>query len=157
MPESNTQLTTKQRRYQKLKRAAVCVSCTKWPAEEGKAQCHTCLVSRRTKHRARMDAHQCRYCDSEAEPGKTQCDPCRDRTNAWKSGNSRKRREAWRAEGLCTTCGRPVEEGRPRCRTCRLKQNEQRKRWNKKVKDAAFEAYGGYKCACCGEAHEEME
>jgi len=36
------------------------------------------------------------------------------------------------------------------------KYNENKRIENKRIKDAAFNAYGGYKCACCGESEENM-
>lgn len=38
----------------------------------------------------------------------------------------------------------------------RTKLNEQRKAWSHKLRDQVFEAYGGYKCRCCGETERSM-
>ena len=67
------------------------------------------------------------------------------------------RREARRAKrlklehksaGFCSSCGRePVELPFVMCLGCRRRARE----WNKKAKRTLFEAYGGARCACCGE------
>lgn len=72
------------------------------------------------------------------------------------------------ALGLCPGCGRrkPVR-GKALCRNCHKTKLENyyknkehklelQKRYKKKLRDAAFIAYGGPHCACCGESHGEF-
>jgi len=72
------------------------------------------------------------------------------------------------ALGLCRGCGtrKPVR-GKTLCRHCLKTKLENyyknkehklalQKRYRKGLRDAAFAAYGGAYCVCCGEAHEEF-
>ena len=72
------------------------------------------------------------------------------------------------ALGLCRACGKekPVTGKKlgKKCLKIKLESYynnkehklEQQKRYKKKLRDAAFTAYGGPECACCGETHEEF-
>lgn len=68
-----------------------------------------------------------------------------------------KRRKKYRANGLCFNCGsRPVVHGRILCQLCRDKLMARRNRQRLADKKAAFAAYGGEHCSCCGERHFEF-
>lgn len=72
------------------------------------------------------------------------------------------------ALGLCRGCGlrKPIKE-RALCRKCcstklanyyenKEKTLAQQRRYRKKLRDAAFVAYGGPRCACCTESRAEF-
>lgn len=59
-------------------------------------------------------------------------------------------RAAKLAAGLCEKCCKPRASGRSRCEDCLKEQREFAKEYHAELKDAAFNAYGGYKCNCCG-------
>lgn len=74
--------------------------------------------------------------------------------------------------GLCRSCGVDSEERRPAegkalCEPCRSRRNTYRAKdpeyhnkkqqeYKQRLKDAAFNAYGGYVCVCCKETHKEF-
>ena len=61
---------------------------------------------------------------------------------------------------------RPRNAGQRKCRECVMRRNkenysryralhlEQGKRYRQALRDEVFAAYGGYKCACCGETRK---
>lgn len=55
------------------------------------------------------------------------------------------------ARGLCR-CGQPRAPGKKGCTGCLTAANA----YNSRLKDAAYAAYGGYECACCGETTKEF-
>lgn len=64
----------------------------------------------------------------------------------------KKRRTDALARGMCAYCDTsPRREGRTQCQACydRYKRHDRVRR--ERRKDEAFQAYGGYVCACCGE------
>lgn len=67
---------------------------------------------------------------------------------------SRAWRDAGEQAGKCTRCHKrePVPP-RKTCDICTQKHNEENRRENQQLKDAAFAAYGGYTCNCCNESH----
>jgi hypothetical protein len=70
--------------------------------------------------------------------------------------------------GLCYRCGkRPPEGGVQICGRCSVEWNKRRalhkEQYNavhrasrQRIKREVFEAYGGARCVCCGESHEEF-
>ncbi len=60
--------------------------------------------------------------------------------------------ECRKALGLCTRCGK-VEAvlGKVRCIPCEVMIRNNVRRAKDKLRDDVFCAYGGYRCACCGE------
>ena len=97
----------------------------------------------------------------------------RDRYDSWckqcKNRNSMELQKFRRQNGLCYLCGESSPNGY--CDKCRVAQMARSRRYatqNKeimvvrrkaaslKAKIAAFQAYGGPKCACCGEGHLEF-
>jgi hypothetical protein len=98
-----------------------------------------------------------RSCDGSAESGKRLCGV----HLAEMAARQDVIRERRRAAGFCPVCGKvPPEEGKKNCRACitqkvqsmtpERKHAEHVERWAS-LKDAAYAAYGGYTCACCGE------
>ncbi len=59
-----------------------------------------------------------------------------------------------KSQGLCKECMAPVATlGDINCLQCRQRASEKTKIRNFKLKVSVFEAYGGVKCNCCGEAN----
>ena len=86
----------------------------------------------------------CLACGKEREPGRFRCRPCLDKGQAC---NARKRALKI-AEKRCVSCGKPNDLfPRVVCSTCKVKYRARRIA----LKMAAFSAYGGPFCACCGE------
>ena len=81
----------------------------------------------------------CFTCGSPCE--KTKCKECAAKTR--NSLNLKK------AQGICTLCDQPAAPNRI---TCHHHIEEARLRY-RKLREEAFIAYGGIKCACCGTTH----
>ena len=64
-------------------------------------------------------------------------------------------RARYRAEGRCCNCGRRELPEQQRtfklCEPCLAAQRKTQRSYARRLRDAAFEAYGGPVCACCGE------
>ena len=93
------------------------------------------------KHRAkRRAAGLCATggCKSRPGDGFSICSACR--------AKMAQRKKTRRSKGLCTTCGEKSDTGGAMCAKCRATFKE----YAQAKKDAAFAAYGGYRCACCG-------
>lgn len=54
--------------------------------------------------------------------------------------------------GLCVNCALPAENGKTRCSECIEKSRAAGRNRYHKMRDDAYDAYGGRKCACCGES-----
>ena len=68
-----------------------------------------------------------------------------------------KRRRRNIDEKRCVNCCRPRDrEGKTLCSVCAPKFAHSIGKYHRKIKDAAFAAYGGPTCACCGESHFEF-
>lgn len=117
---------------------------------------------------------KCRICGEEKEEskfytrGKLKRD---DRCSECVAALMRARRERLKALGTCSECGKPREEGYTTCPDCRVKQRAKvtrertgdpvayrlkRREAHLRKKRRVFDAYGGCKCACCGETHMEF-
>jgi hypothetical protein len=165
MTESNEGQTAKQQRYHRLKEAGLCVECGKVPPLQGILKCEVCnqrylksakkaADKRYAKQRA---AGMCSAnCGRPARPGKTRCAACAKKGNKLIRRRDQNRRANNKEQGLCTECGGQLEVGFVKCEQCRKRYNKLRKIRDKTIKDAAFAAYGGYVCSCCGETHEEF-
>lgn len=105
-------------------------------------------MSKNTKSARRKARYKkaglCTQCGQRApvEGGKT-CEQCRKYYRDY--------RARLRKKGLCK-CGRRPAPGGKNCELCREKTRE----YNRALRDEVFEAYGGYKCRCCGETHKEF-
>jgi hypothetical protein len=99
--------------------------------------------SQRRKQKYR-EAGMCGQCGKDPVPGKKSCQRCLD--------NYSRYRKTRQAEGLCS-CSRVRED--PELKTCR-RCRELTSFYHQKLRDEVFEAYGGYKCKCCGEARREF-
>lgn len=61
------------------------------------------------------------------------------------------------ANNLCRECYKPLAGGtKTLCLTCAAKNRAKSAAQRQRHKDACFAAYGGYRCACCGETHKEF-
>ena len=93
------------------------------------------------------------YCGAPTDDQYILCAGCRQK--------SRARLYQLRRQKTCVECKRrPVCRGKVKCRQCLIKATTQAKRyraegrvamWEKPIRDAVFAAYGGRRCACCGE------
>lgn len=91
-----------------------------------------------------VDSGTCVYCQGVAIPGYRHCDKCRDR----KRKSQETARVSRKSLGLCPTCGiRESPDGGVVCHPCRIKQIS----YNRTLKTAVMEYYGGGVCSCCGE------
>lgn len=94
------------------------------------------------------------------------CNPCRvEDSGKWKQENRERVREldrAWKAKNIesVKAAQERWKERNPgiaakRMREWRLanleRHKESQRRNDKRIKDTVYNAYGGYKCACCGE------
>ena len=74
-------------------------------------------------------------------------------------GYSAEVKRRWRDEGRCSNCGSRDVPDQPRrtwklCERCLVSQRGNSLRYARKLRRAAFDAYGGPVCACCGEDQE---
>jgi len=98
----------------------------------------------REKTRRAIEEGRCVACGKEPEDGKKKCTECLIKFVGGRSAWQAKAK----AEDRCTTCGNPNDRlPRLTCSRCANRQKAKRVR----LKLAAFAAYGGAKCACCGE------
>lgn len=115
--------------------------------KEGSTLCDACLQKKRDRYQARTGGNQCKLCTNPASPGRRKCEACREK--------AQKQRQENVDNGLCAECGnQPPEEGRRICSGCLSEGRVKDKRKRIKLRDAAFEAYGGYVCKCCGETEK---
>lgn len=90
-----------------------------------------------------------------------------EQRGAWWKQNRAQYNERIR-KGLCRKCGqRKPRKDRVTCHMCKRWQVNQyaerrtairasQKKYKETLRDAAFTAYGGYVCACCGDKHREF-
>lgn len=95
------------------------------------------------------------------------CEACLTRKLASRRKSGLSHRQRLRAKGLCGDCGR-VETGGAYCEGCRKRRmHEYHTKYREKriaahkvahqaLKQLVFATYGGAKCACCGELHQEF-
>lgn len=93
----------------------------------------------------------CVYCRQPNDTDGVRCRACCKKHNA----RCAHRRAVAVAAGLCRACKAvPSVDGTQYCEVCRDKARECKRRNGHKAKLAAYEAYGGMRCACCGETEE---
>jgi len=120
-------------------------------------------TSRRLSRKWKQEG-RCAHCGGIRDNEKfTICSKCREQSKI----GQRKIRSTRITEGLCVRCGKvPIVDGYKTCEECTKKAYAYHKRDPKaiararenyrKVKDEVFLAYGGYKCACCGEEEQSF-
>lgn len=125
----------------------VCVRCKRRERREGKTLCVQCSPG----HPPNKVCSGCKKpwtkVQRSSQPGRCKTCVTSERTA---------RRRGYVRQGRCYNCaGRKADRG-ILCRLCRGKLYERRKRQRLDEKKAAFAAYGGEVCACCGERHFEF-
>lgn len=139
------------RRRRERKAAGICTDCGK-PAVSGKTLCQACLDSavkrQLVRRRKYITAGKCIQCGKPVIFNKRYCQICFDRDRK----RQRVQKDKWKAAGICTSCGsRAARPGRMDCETCAKHFSQRSQEQNRVVKQGAFLAYGGIRCACCGE------
>lgn len=158
LPE-NVGLTAQERTKQnerrvreKKKRLGKCASCSK-QATKG-VFCDECSARRRVKTNERRESlrveNKCIYCAKEIGDVRfSKCEKCRGRRSSKRNVTYYERKES----GICAQCGKSETDNSIQCEACKEVAAQQEKVLRKKMKDAAYAAYGGYVCVCCGETN----
>ncbi len=114
---------------------------------------------RRDTRLQRIKDGMCARCGKDKpSEGLLTCDSCRKKEHDLAiSDRGKARVKTWRekriAAGMCTGCNRqPAESLKVMCVVCNDKRMKRSKVRVVGYRDAAFNAYGGYRCSCCGEA-----
>lgn len=81
---------------------------------------------------------------------RSSCEECSKRN----TGCTKKIRNARIAAGKCCVCGERELVTKRHCDDCYLKHKESAKRRYQILRDQVFNAYGSYRCACCGEEEQ---
>lgn len=124
-----------------------CASCGKNSPKDGRKSCISCLEdmkvrSKQAKKRYEQTPGLCANCGADTDS--YYCSPCKEKRYRRQKKRLKKRVK----EGLCIKCPNEALDGHSYCLCCLNKQKEYRRLKKKEV----FEAYGGAKCACCGES-----
>ncbi len=134
------------------KRLGKCSDCAAM-AVVGSVFCDACKEKRQTRNngerRVLMSQRKCLDCRKDVDDERfKRCRTCLDAHNDLQ----RRKRGLLGENGLCTTCGKvPHEDGRRFCDECRKMHNKNNRILTRRLKNAAYSAYGGYMCRCCGE------
>ncbi len=131
----------------------ICTNCKK-PHTESTRRCKHCkdTISRR-KQRLKLRSI-CTNCGiRSAQKGKVTCSIC----IKIQSSRNLTKRDKNQLANLCRTCGK----NKPKlncihCPDCLFKSNKVSKKQTRLKKDKVYNAYGGYKCSCCGETNEKF-
>jgi hypothetical protein len=76
-----------------------------------------------------------------------------ERRKAARRAYNRERYLRYRRQGLCASCGKSEPaQARSLCPTCAARQVGHARKAAEKLRQQVFAAYGGARCACCGEA-----
>jgi hypothetical protein len=87
----------------------------------------------------------CGECGKTRVDRKRFCQGCLDR--------AKRRYYGRKNAGLCVSCGVAPDHQSGRCQKCRELYKDRCRVRNRAMKIECMEAYGGCKCACCGESH----
>lgn len=129
-------------RYLDRMAAELCVDCGGKP-RTGKVRCIGCNQRQLNQRRKCKDERRCVNCGADSN-GLNRCQTCQELR--------RRRDQEHRRNGGCG-CGRKmIVEGKKSCEHC-LARGIKR---NLTLKLDAFDAYGGARCACCGETAIEF-
>jgi hypothetical protein len=96
--------------------------------------------------KAQKDKGLCIDCDEPVSPGRSRCQTHLDQQKFYRN----KARDQKAADGICEKCKAPRLPDKTRCASCLEDQRLFARDRHNRLRDAAFEAYGGYKCNCCG-------
>lgn len=130
-----------------------CPKCCKpHDRSNGNDICEPCLVKSRAgyhdRKKRRAGTGKCPQCNRDLLPNRKRCAICIERTAACRIAIRARRM----ASGECVRCGSLLDDEKDGrlCGSCRLYY----RRRERALKDLVFAAYGGYKCACCGETEK---
>lgn len=125
-----------------------CTACSN-QAVEGRKQCQECIDKRKAKRDRAVSAGLCSECNVRPKlPNRGRCQHCVDNRAAKYAQRTAARK--------CVRCSKdlPPDCKIKTCETCTPIYRATWRRKHRRMKDAAFNAYGGYKCKCCGETEE---
>jgi hypothetical protein len=133
----------------KCRQAGICTACRKVPAASERTMCKPCLIKlAASAARARLrheTAGACNQCGAARAPGRKLCQRC--------IGVLKEQYRKYKQNKMCVYCGKkPAADGIIHCATCREYVRAKGKLSYRRLRDIVFAAYGGAKCACCGEA-----
>lgn len=104
-------------------------------------------MSRKTQSKYRSQG-LCIFCGKKAPTrNRSYCNDCAERVYK----NSLRRRKKAVKSGVCSECGGVPLVTKRHCGLCRAKHNLVTRRRSATIRDIVFNAYGGYRCKCCGE------
>ncbi len=132
--------------------SGMCHWCYKFPQEPGRNGCKACLERACRYAKERLIRNRpiglCACGRGPAREGKAQCQVC-----ATASRNSTRRRaKDLSQKKLCVQCGnKPPKSGLKNCEDCLSVKSKYGRQYKHEAKIAAFNAYGGCRCVCCGE------
>ena len=132
---TNAPATASRRRYRARKAAGVCTQCGARPAVTGRRVCDPCrVVTNRTNQKRQAKLRRlalvlriCSQClQRQSIRGLKWCAVCAEAHTE----RQRAKREARRAQGLCTRCG-----GAKPCEVCRAFRREQTRKWRARKRE----------------------
>lgn len=105
------------------------------------------------KYARRKESGTCFGCSKPPKAGHIYCEQCLENHRRY----SKAKKEERIAQGLCVDCGKMP--ALPGITTCEVHRDKRRlfakgptaQQWKQNLKDEVYAAYGGYRCACCGE------
>lgn len=141
-------------RREQRKAAGMCGECGERPPQPRRRMCKECADSGRmaAAKRCQRLVEQGLCIDCGNRPPRPQLKTCREChvDNRYTGYALKKTRHL---AGECVYCGIPNPERKHRgCPACRFLRNEKRRQLKIKV----MNIYGGVRCACCGDTHEEF-
>ncbi len=107
-------------------------------------------MSKKTQEKYKL-AGLCAQCGRvPPRSDKPTCETCNEKSKQ----NARTRANANIAKGLCSKCGVNKLVTKRHCDQCYSKHKSSARKNYLILRDAVFNAYGGYKCTCCGEKQQ---
>jgi hypothetical protein len=106
----------------------------------------------RQKKRAQLLAEgRCTIC-GQLSPRQRNCEACRIKRRPQNREKARRAREWLVAAGLCVMCRKPNDNpSAMHCSVCNVYRCAVSRRCHRRRKLEVLKAYGGLRCACCGE------
>lgn len=157
----NAGLSPKERAIQNDRRArekkrslGKCSDCTSL-AELGSVFCNACKEKRRVKtheeRRLLKAMHKCLDCRKDVDNQiHARCDSCLAKHMHVNNAAYHERK----LSKICVMCGKEAPaQGILNCKCCGKRKKVEESKVRKQLKDAAYAAYGGYRCNCCGESN----
>lgn len=104
----------------------------------------------RTSQERYKAAGLCIFCGGIPREGVQTCERC-----ALKAASRQREKQAVRHQaGQCIRCGNTPLVTKYHCASCREDHHRGMRRVDARIKEAVFQAYGGFICACCGETEK---